>query len=72
LRILEREVNIEAPATAEGSPDLASTCIPFNAALWASKILTEGGVPAVETLLLLSSERSEFHAKEPIKSIKEN
>uniref|UniRef100_A0A2P2MTP1 Uncharacterized protein n=2 Tax=Rhizophora mucronata TaxID=61149 RepID=A0A2P2MTP1_RHIMU len=38
---LDKEASIDAPAKAEASLDLASICILFTGAFWASKMLTD-------------------------------
>nr|GMD22056.1 hypothetical protein Iba_chr08aCG7180 [Ipomoea batatas] len=44
----DKEAKVDATATVEGSPDLASKLTPFTGPLWASKMLTEGGMLAAD------------------------
>ncbi|KAI3734070.1 hypothetical protein L6452_13531 [Arctium lappa] len=44
--MFDNDANINAPATADGSRDLASNCNPFNEPQCASKMLTEGATSA--------------------------
>lgn len=48
----DKEASIDAPAKAEGSPDLVSIWIPFSGVPRASKIFTEGIPVALEISLL--------------------